>query len=267
MNRSRRFQPSPLAGKLRGVAGWLPGALTLSNMLSGFAAMLMAIDERYLLACALIFIAAVLDGLDGRVARLIGQTSDFGEHLDSLCDAVSFTVAPSLLAYHMGLNSLGRVGWAICFLFTACGVIRLARFNANTQTHEDFVGLPTPTAAAAAAVPALLTGGAQMPLAAVPLHGAVLAATALLMVSRVRYPAFKRLRFGPRPYRVLAIWAAFLALFVALAEWMVPLLILGYLLLPAYFWLRGESALTDAPPSTETDEKDQQDDRFGVGPR
>ncbi|UCF68554.1 MAG: CDP-diacylglycerol--serine O-phosphatidyltransferase [Acidobacteriota bacterium] len=237
--RSRRHrQPRRFRRRLQGVAGWLPGALTLGNLLAGYAAILMASEGRFLVSCVLIFIAAALDGLDGRVARLTGTTSSFGGELDSLCDAVSFAVAPSLLAFHMGLGQLGRVGWAVCFLFAACGVIRLARFNAAPPAGGDFIGVPIPTAAAVASVPALLTGGAPIPPLYLPLHACVVLTTALLMVSRVRYPAFKQLQFGPKPYRVLALWAAILAGFLAFWEWMVPALILGYLLTPVARWLR-----------------------------
>ncbi|RMG44276.1 MAG: CDP-diacylglycerol--serine O-phosphatidyltransferase [Acidobacteria bacterium] len=231
--------------------GWLPGALTLGNLMAGYAAILMATEHHYLIAWWLVFAAAVLDGLDGRVARLTGTTSGFGGELDSLCDAVSFAVAPSLLAFHMGVGGLGRAGWAACFLFTACGVIRLARFNAATTGGEDFVGLPIPTAAAVAAAPALLTHGEPIPPAFVPVHAAVLLVTALLMVSRLRYPAFKSLRFGPKPYRVLALWAAILAGFLAFAEWMLPALILGYLLTPAVRRWRARRAAARPPQAPD----------------
>jgi CDP-diacylglycerol--serine O-phosphatidyltransferase len=237
-----------IGGRLRNVGGWLPGALTLGNLLAGFGSIVMAMQGRFWIAFWLIFAAAVLDGLDGRVARITGTVSEFGAELDSLCDAVSFAVAPSLLAFQLGVGTLGRVGWGACFVFVACGVIRLARFNATSGDTSDFIGLPIPMAAAAASMPALMTGGGVLPPLFVPAHGLLLVVTGLLMVSRLRYPSFKRLRFGPNPYRVLAIWSLVLAAFIVAAEWVAPVLVAGYLLSPSArrYWRRLEVATPDA---------------------
>ncbi|MDQ7007035.1 MAG: CDP-diacylglycerol--serine O-phosphatidyltransferase [Acidobacteriota bacterium] len=224
----------PIRGRLRGVAGYLPGALTLGNVLAGYLAILLASQGRLLTAAILIFAAAVLDGLDGRVARLTGTTSDFGEELDSLADAVSFAVAPSIIAFHFALADLGRVGWGACFLYAACGVIRLARFNAAAGEHKDFIGVPSPTAAAAVACPALFTGGETLASFLVPGYLLLVVVIGLLMISPVRYFSPKNLRFGPRPYRALALWAAILAGLIMRYEWVVPGLILLYLLSPLF---------------------------------
>jgi len=90
------------------VGGWAPGILTVGNLLAGFASILMALEGRFLFAFWLVFAAAVLDGLDGRVARLTGAVTRFGGQLDALCDAVSFAVAPSVFAYLFGLSELGE---------------------------------------------------------------------------------------------------------------------------------------------------------------
>ncbi len=216
------------------VGGWLPGSLTLGNVLAGYASILLASQGRFFVAGALIFAAAIFDGLDGRVARMTGTTSEFGEQLDSLADAISFAVAPSVLAFHMGLAELGRAGWGVCFLFAACGVIRLARFNASSSEHNDFVGVPSPTAAATVACPAIVLEEAVFPPWALPVYAVVVAGIGLLMVSTVRYRSPKNLRFGPRPYRWLAVWAAILAGLIIRYEWVVPGLIALYLLSPVF---------------------------------
>jgi CDP-diacylglycerol--serine O-phosphatidyltransferase len=177
-----------------------------------------------------------------------------------LCDAVSFAVAPALLAFQLGVGDLGRFGWAACFVFVACGVIRLARFNTNSRETGDFTGLPIPMAAAAASIPALVTGGGSLPLELRPAHALLLVATGLLMVSRLRYPSFKRFRVGPSPHRALALWVLVLAAFVVAAEWVAPLMVLGYLVAPlARRWWRGidvsdEAAEADEADGTETPE-------------
>lgn len=225
---------------MRGYAGWLPGALTVGNLLCGFASILMGARGDFYIAAWLIIAAAAFDGLDGRVARLVGVTGEFGEQLDALADTVSFAVAPAALAFHLSLQTLGRPGWAICMLFTACGVIRLARFNAApAHDFRYFIGLPIPTAAAIAACPALLSEGVAIttrPL--VGLHAAAVTMAAGLMVSRIRFRTFKDLRFGSKAYRPLAAFAGILAGFVAFGEWFLPALILIYLLSPIVTQMR-----------------------------
>ncbi|MCU0231295.1 MAG: CDP-diacylglycerol--serine O-phosphatidyltransferase [Acidobacteria bacterium] len=240
--------PHPLGVRLRGAAGWLPGALTLGNVLAGFSSIIMASQGRLAIAAVLVLGAFFLDGLDGRLARMTGTTSEFGEQLDSIADGISFAVAPSLFAFFAGLDGMHRMGWAVAFLFTACGVIRLARFSAGMQDPRFFIGLPSPTAAAIAVCPALITGGERVPHGLVPVYAAVVAAAGLLMVSKVRFRSFKDLRFGRRPYRVLALWALVIAGFVALGEWMVPAMIVAYLLSPLLdALLRSRAGLPHAP--------------------
>ena len=231
---SHRARPtrSNRGRRLRTVAGWLPGALTLGNVLAGFSAILLASMDRFFFAAVLILAAGILDGLDGRLARLTGTTSSFGEQLDSLADAISFSVAPAVLAFHLGVGDFGRFGWGACFLFAACGVIRLARFNSFVRTHHDFIGLPTPAAAATIACPILLTGGTALPDWFPLLYAGMVLVVALLMISPFRYRAFKDLRFGPKPYRALALWAAILAGLIFMYEWFVPALIAAYLVSP-----------------------------------
>lgn len=139
---------------LGGAVYVLPNLLTSGNLFFGFLAMLRALDGQFYYAAIFIFVAALFDMLDGRVARLTKGTSEFGVQYDSLCDVVSFGVAPAFILYQYGLFDLGRLGWVACFIYMACGALRLARFNVQSaigKASGDFTGLPIPMAAAAAA--------------------------------------------------------------------------------------------------------------------
>lgn len=128
----------------------LPNLVTLGALFGGFYAIVMAMNDRFDLAAAGVFAAMILDGLDGRVARLTGTQSAFGEQMDSLSDMVGFGAAPALIAYEWALRPLGRWGWIAAFVYCACGALRLARFNVNTAVVDKryFQGLPSPAAAA-----------------------------------------------------------------------------------------------------------------------
>lgn len=127
----------------------LPCMFTIASLFCGFYSIVAAIKGDFTVAAYAILIAAVFDGLDGRIARLTGTTSTFGMELDSLCDLVSFGVAPGLLAYLWALQPFHRYGWLAGFLYVATTALRLARFNTqHTGTSKHFVGLPCPAAAA-----------------------------------------------------------------------------------------------------------------------
>jgi CDP-diacylglycerol--serine O-phosphatidyltransferase len=127
----------------------VPCMLTICSLFSGFYSIISAINGHFFAAAIAIIVAAVFDGLDGRVARMTGSTSTFGMELDSLCDMVSFGVAPGLLAYLWALTPYGRYGWLAAFLYVATTALRLARFNSQTvaSPSHDFTGLPCPAAA------------------------------------------------------------------------------------------------------------------------
>ncbi len=128
----------------------LPNILTLAGVCLGISSIKFAIDGNYSLAVILIMFAAILDALDGRVARLIKGTSEFGKELDSLTDFVSFGIAPVLILYFWELNNYGRLGWAIALIFSVCCVLRLARFNLTKNESDQkwknnfFEGVPSP---------------------------------------------------------------------------------------------------------------------------
>jgi CDP-diacylglycerol--serine O-phosphatidyltransferase len=127
----------------------LPNLFTSASLFSGFYAIVAAMEGRFEPAAVAIMISAVLDGLDGRIARLTNTSSHFGVEYDSLADVIAFGVAPSILAFQWALKPFGRLGWLAAFMFVICGALRLARFNVQ-KSNEDvshFKGLPIPAAA------------------------------------------------------------------------------------------------------------------------
>jgi CDP-diacylglycerol--serine O-phosphatidyltransferase len=127
----------------------LPNAFTTANLFCGFFAIVQAMNQRFEIAAIAIFVALVMDGMDGRVARMTNTQSAFGEQYDSLTDMVSFGVAPALIAYEWVLKDLGKWGWLAAFIFCAGAALRLARFNTNIGVVDKrfFQGLPSPAAA------------------------------------------------------------------------------------------------------------------------
>ncbi|MBP6345676.1 CDP-diacylglycerol--serine O-phosphatidyltransferase [Neisseriaceae bacterium CLB008] len=128
----------------------LPNSFTLAALFSGFYGIVQAMNGRFELAAIAVFISMILDGMDGRVARMTHSQSDFGAEFDSLADMVSFGVAPALIAYEWQLQAFGRLGWAVAFIYCACAAMRLALFNTMVGKTDKrwFVGIPSPTAAA-----------------------------------------------------------------------------------------------------------------------
>jgi len=181
----------------------LPNLFTTAGLFAGFYAIIAAANGDFVQASVAVFVAAIMDGIDGRVARLTGTSSDFGVQYDSLADLVSFGMAPALVMYHWSLSALkfdgsvmGRVGWAIAFLYAACAALRLARFNTQVGTVDKrwFIGLASPAAAGLmmAFVWAFADGDlgwSREQLRYVALGVTLIAA--LLMVSRIRFWSFK----------------------------------------------------------------------------
>ena len=127
----------------------LPNIITLVGVCIGLSSIKFAFDEKFTLSIIAIIVAAIIDGLDGRIARLIQGTSKVGKELDSLTDVISFGVAPAFIMYFWKLNELGRVGWLICLIYVVCVALRLARFNVNSGKEPSwkdnfFEGVPSP---------------------------------------------------------------------------------------------------------------------------
>ena len=173
----------------------LPNLFTTSALFAGFYAIVAAMNGRFEAAAIAIFFAMIMDGLDGRIARLTNTQTDFGVQYDSLSDMVSFGLAPALVIYQWSLVSLGKVGWLCAFLYAAATALRLARFNtqATSQDKRFFQGLPSPAAAALLAgliwvsVEFEVSQTIQPEIFALP----ITVVAALLMVSNVRFHSFK----------------------------------------------------------------------------
>jgi len=207
----------------------LPNLLTTANMFAGFYAILAAANGQFVAACVAVLVAAVFDGLDGRVARMTGTTSAFGVQYDSLCDLLSFGVAPALVMYHWALAQFvldgavwAKVGWGAAFLYVACAALRLARFNVQAGSTDKrwFIGLASPASAAAMiAVVWFFTerghGGDALRWVAL----AVTVACALLMVSRIRFFSFNGWPGERVPFWfLLLVLAVFVALLIDTAS-------------------------------------------------
>ncbi len=177
----------------------LPNLCTTGSLFFGFYSIVHAIGHDFYRSAMAIFVSAIFDLLDGRIARITRSESDFGIEYDSLVDLASFGLAPGILLYTWALHDFHRIGWLAAFLYFACGALRLARYNIQIETVEKkrFQGLPIPLAAMAVASLVLLCDGKYAP----PSWKGPLALTlplilAPLMVSRIRYRSFKD--FDPR---------------------------------------------------------------------
>ena len=194
----------------------LPNIFTMGALFAGFYAVVAAMNGHFESAAIAIFVAMFLDGLDGRVARLTNTQSAFGAQLDSLSDMVSFGVAPALVAFSWGLGPLGRLGWALAFIYVAGAALRLARFNTQIETADKrfFSGLASPPAAAMVTsmiwlcVDNDLIGG-QLPFFLSVLAGVVTALAGLLMVTNIPYHSFKGIDFKGRVPFVMALLIPF----------------------------------------------------------
>ena len=178
----------------------LPSLFTTGNVFCGFYAFIAVLNEQFYFAAWAIVAGMIFDGLDGRIARLTKTTSAFGEQYDSLADIITFGMAPAFLAYSWVLKPFGRLGWMAAFLFLLCATLRLARFNVTNPEirSKHFIGLPSPASAVVIASIVIafedLFATRMNPFIMVM----VVYALAFLMVSNIKYPAFKRFDFKKR---------------------------------------------------------------------
>ena len=224
----------------------LPSLLTVSNLFCGYAAIVYAASRAdFDTAALLLGIAMILDTLDGFFARLTNSTSAFGVQLDSLADVVSFGVAPAILAFLWGLWPLGRVGWAVGFLYVTAAAMRLARFNIQSNTVSDkryFAGMPSPAAAGVIASTVYLfpegirdfrIALAGLPMVLVP---------ALLMVSTIRFRSVKAIDVGwRRSYFALFLSAATLSLVALHPRIALVVMAYTYTVAALVFWAIGKT--------------------------
>ncbi len=212
----------------------LPNSITSLSLFSGFLAMIWASAGRFEEAALAVLFSALMDGLDGKVARLTNTASEFGIQYDSLADLVAFGVAPSLIMWHWHLHAYGRFGIAVCFIFTACAALRLARFNVSTAVTNKkfFIGLPSP-AAGCGAVSFIFFAGyipesmAQM---TAPVALGLTLLLGILMVSRVRYYSFKEYAFlRAHPFSSMVTLVLLFSLVVSQPKLLGFLVVIGYI--------------------------------------
>jgi len=212
----------------------LPNLFTTAGLFAGFYAIVAAIRGDFESAAIAIFIAMVMDGLDGRIARLTNTQSAFGAEYDSLADMVSFCLAPALVMYQWALLDMGKFGWMVAFIYAACGALRLARFNTQIGIEDKryFQGLPSP--AAAACLAGWVWAGSNNHIDPVFISNVALPLTfacGVLMVSTLRYHSFKELDVrGKVPFVVMLV----LVLGFALIAIDPPLILFGGFLIYAF---------------------------------
>ena len=189
----------------------LPNTLTIFGVCLGLSSIKFALDTNYAMAIIAIGFAAILDTLDGRVARIIKGTSKVGKELDSLTDVISFGVAPGFIMYFWALNEIGKFGWMFVLIYTVCCALRLARFNLMVIEENEtwkinfFEGVPSPAAAGLVLLPLILnlSGLIQFENYAVLSSTAILA-TSILMVSKIPTYSLKRILI-PRHYAIFLL--------------------------------------------------------------
>ena len=199
----------------------LPNILTLAGVCLGISSIKFSIDGNFSLAVTLILFAAILDALDGRIARLIKGTSEFGKELDSLTDFVSFGIAPVLILYFWELSNYGKLGWAISLIYSVCCVLRLARFNltkieeAQDWKNNFFEGIPSPAGGILILMPLIfeltnLDIGVDIK-KFTPYFTIIIA---ILLVSKIPTPALKKISISPKAtvFLLLGIGVVFIAL-------------------------------------------------------
>jgi len=212
----------------------LPNLFTTAALFAGFYAIVAAMGGRFEAASVAIFVAMVLDGADGRIARMTNTQSAFGAEYDSLSDVISFGLAPALVAYEWSLQGLGKLGWIAAFFYAAATALRLARFNTQLGTADKryFQGLPCPAAAAVVAGLVWVATDRSIEGASVmPATMAVTVLTGILMVSNVRFYSFKELDLRGRvPFVTLLV---VLLVFVLVSTDPPLVLFLGFLVYAA----------------------------------
>jgi len=265
MSRTRSNNPSAQA-RMRLISGRLkeqvaplrrgvflaPATITSCGLLAGFFGLVSAINSHFEFAAAMVLIAFVCDGLDGRVARLSRTASHFGVEYDSLSDVVAFGVAPAGIAYCWSLRMLGAWGVVIAGIFVVCAALRLARFNVQTASTDKhrFTGLPVPGAAAmiAGCVLAYSYFEFESPHVLVTVTAPLTVVLASLMISRVPYPSFKTINLRQRaPVELVAVMLIALAFLFAMPQFTFFMLAAAYVVSGPYLLLRGERSQALAP--------------------
>jgi len=235
----------------------LPNLFTTAALFAGFYAIVQAMNGNFESSAVAVFIAMVLDGLDGRVARLTGTQSEFGAEYDSMSDMVSFGVAPALIVYEWALKDMDQWGWIIAFIYCACAALRLARFNTNIEVVDKrfFQGLPSPAAAALIAGLVWVMLNFQVQGSDIKwLASIVTLFAALTMVSNIPYYSGKEINLRRRvPFFTVLLLVLFF--FVLIPSHPPPFVIskIAAYAFSGYFvklWRFGRSKKNSEPPSS-----------------
>jgi CDP-diacylglycerol--serine O-phosphatidyltransferase len=203
----------------------LPNLFTTAGLFAGFYAIISAMSNNFADAAIAIFVAMLMDGIDGRVARLTHTTSEFGVQYDSLSDMVCFGLAPSLVVFEWALRGMGehgwmwsKLGWLAAFIYTASAALRLARFNTQVASGDKgyFQGLPSPSAAAVLAGLVWFSEDNGLTGADMWVTGSILTVVmGLLMVSKIRYYSFKEIDFRGRVPFVALVFAVLILVVIS----------------------------------------------------
>ena len=243
----------------------LPNILTLGGVCLGISSIKFSIDGNYGLAVTLILFAAILDALDGRIARLIKATSEFGKELDSLTDFVSFGIAPVFILYFWELNKYGKLGWAITLIYSVCCVLRLARFNLTKIEEEQnwknnfFEGIPSPAGGLLILMPLIyeLTN-LNFDFDIKNLTPYLTVVVAILLVSKVPTLSLKKISISPKAtvFLLLAIGVIFIALLFYTLETLLIFGIIYLLLIPISIILYNNQNKKNSQKILEEDHED-----------
>ncbi len=260
--------------RLGGAIYILPNLITTGNLFFGFFSIVKSLQGDFAWASVAILLAAIFDVLDGRVARMTKSTSEFGVQYDSLCDLMSFGLAPALLMYQAGLHNAGRLGWIICFMFLAAGALRLARFNVQSSIGKasgDFTGLPIPMAAAVVACFVALWMDFEKsaneyemliwietlfknPDFRLWFFGITGFLLAVAMVANVSYRSHKTLKItGIKPFRLLVLGVLVVGLIAIQPQLFGFLIFFGYAISGPLEWIFGWTKLVDDDDIFEAD--------------
>ncbi|MDA9684460.1 CDP-diacylglycerol--serine O-phosphatidyltransferase [Candidatus Pelagibacter bacterium] len=224
----------------------LPNILTLGGVCLGISSIKFSIDGNFSLSVTLILLAAILDALDGRIARLIKGTSEFGKELDSLTDFVSFGIAPVFILYFWELNSYGKLGWAIALIYSVCCVLRLARFNLTKNENDQewknnfFEGIPSPAGGLIILIPLiyeLSNFDLNFDFKFITPYLTIL--TALMLVSKIPTPSLKKISISSKTtiFLLLGIGMIFIALLFYTFETLLVLSFIYLIFIPGSIYL------------------------------
>ncbi len=243
----------------------LPNILTLGGVCLGISSIKFSIDGNYSLAVIFILLAAILDALDGRIARLIKGTSDFGKELDSLTDFVSFGIAPVFILYFWELNNYGKVGWAITLIYSVCCVLRLARFNLTKIEKSEswkvnyFEGIPAPAGGILILTPLILElSDFNIFLNLKNLTPFLTVLIAVLLVSKIPTLSLKKISISPKAtgFILLGIGILFISLMFFTFETLLVMSLIYIVSIPLSFFIFKNQSKKESLETSEDEHED-----------